>query len=96
MSPESHDLHRITFYICWVICMIVFGAILYSLIQFRKSKGPEASHFHKNLGVEMIWTTIPFVILVILAIPATFYIHQTDESTIQQFPLSKEFHKNQN
>src|ERR1700730_17777666 len=71
ISHEIYDLHMATFYICCVIAIIVFGAIIYSLIKFRKSKGARASHFHEHLPIEIIWTAIPFLILVVLAIPAT-------------------------
>lgn len=86
VSPISHDiydLHMAAFYICCVIAVIVFSVITYSLIKFRKSKGAQAAHFHEHLWIEIIWTTIPFLILVGLAIPATRVlgkIHNTDES----------------
>jgi len=85
ISQEVYDLHMAAFYICCVIGVGVFGVLLYSLIKHRKSKGYKAAHFHEHLGVEIIWTTIPFLILVALAIPATIvlkHIHNTDESAI--------------
>lgn len=88
VSPISHhiyDLHMAAFYICCVIAAIVFTVITYSLIKYRKSKGAEAAHFHEHLLVEIIWTAIPFLILVGLAIPATRVlgqIHNTEESAL--------------
>jgi cytochrome c oxidase subunit 2 len=88
VSPISHEiynLHMACFYICCVIGAGVFGVLIYSLIKFRKSKGAKAVHFHEHLGIEILWTTIPFLILVALAIPATIvlqHIHNTDESAL--------------
>lgn len=88
VSPVSHeiyDLHMAAFYICCVIGAIVFSVITYSLIKFRKSKGVQAAKFHENLLVEIIWTIIPALILIGLAIPATLvlaHIHNTDQSAL--------------
>ena len=73
-SPISHEIYRLhmaAFYICCVIGILVFGILIYSLIKFRKSKGAVSAHFHEHLGIEILWTTIPFLILVALAVPAT-------------------------
>ena len=81
LSHEIYQLHMAAFYVCCVIGLIVFAVLMYSLIRFRKSKGAQAVHFHEHLGIEIVWTTIPFLILVGLAIPATIvlmHIHDTD------------------
>jgi cytochrome c oxidase subunit 2 len=59
------------FYICVAIAVVVFGIMLYSIIRHRKSLGAEAKPFHESTVVEIIWTTIPLIILVAMAIPAT-------------------------
>ncbi len=88
VSPISHEiynLHMAAFYICCVIGLIVFSVLIYSLIKFRKSKGAVPAHFHEHLGVEILWTTIPFLILVALAVPATIvlqHIHNTDNAAL--------------
>lgn len=88
VSPISHEiynLHMAAFYVCCGIGVIVFGVLIYSLIKFRKSKGAVSAHFHEHLGIEILWTTIPFLILVALAIPATIvlqHIHNTDDAAI--------------
>lgn len=88
VSPISHEiynLHMAAFYVCCGIGVIVFGVLIYSLIVFRKSKGAKAAHFHEHLGVEIFWTAIPFLILVLLAIPATVvlqHIHDTSKSAL--------------
>jgi cytochrome c oxidase subunit 2 len=85
ISHEIYNLHMICFYVCCVIGLGVFSVLFYSLIKFRKSKGAKAANFHEHLGIEIIWTVIPFIILVILAIPATTIlaqIHNTDASSL--------------
>lgn len=85
ISEEVYRLHMAGFYVCCAIAVLVFGILIYSLIRFRKSKGAKAAHFHEHLGLEIFWTTIPFLILVGLAIPATIvlaHIHNTDESEL--------------
>jgi cytochrome c oxidase subunit 2 len=84
-SREIYNLHMACFYVCCGIGVIVFSVLIFSLIKYRKSKGAQAVHFHEHLGLEIFWTTIPFLILVILAIPATrvlSHIHNTDKSAL--------------
>jgi len=71
ISNEVYDLHMLIFYICCVIALIVFGVMFYSIFRHRKSKGAVAAHFHESTKVEIIWTVIPIIILVAMAIPAT-------------------------
>ncbi|MBB3140721.1 cytochrome c oxidase subunit II [Halomonas organivorans] len=71
LSRDIHTLHMVIFWICVVIGIVVFGAIFYSLFRYRRSRGAKASHFHEHTTVEVIWTVIPLLILVAMAIPAT-------------------------
>ena len=71
MSHEIYHLHMIVFWIVTIAGIGVFGVIIYSIINHRKSKGAVAAQFHESTTVEVIWTIIPFVILVAIAIPAT-------------------------
>lgn len=71
VSREIHSLHMTIFWICVVIGVIVFGAIFYSLFRYRHSRGHKAAHFHEHTTVEVIWTLIPLLILVAMAVPAT-------------------------
>jgi len=71
ISEKVYDLHMLIFYICCAIAVIVFGAMFYSMYHHRKSKGAVAAHFHESTKVEVIWTVIPIIILVLMAIPAT-------------------------
>lgn len=70
-SQSAYDLHMIILWICVVIGVLVFGIMFYSIFAFRKSKGAVAAQFHESTFIEILWTVIPFVILVVMAIPAT-------------------------
>ena len=71
IAREIYDLHTLIFIICCVIFVIVFGAMTYSIIYHRKSVGHKAAQFHENTTVEIVWTIIPFFILIGMAYPAT-------------------------
>lgn len=71
ISEQVYDLHMLIFYICCAIAVVVFGVMFYSMYHHRKSKGAVAAHFHESTKVEVIWTVIPIIILVLMAIPAT-------------------------
>jgi cytochrome c oxidase subunit 2 len=70
ISNEVYDLHMLITYICIVLAVIVFGAMFYSMFAHRKSKGHEAATFHESTTVEIVWTVVPFIILIGMAIPA--------------------------
>ena len=70
-SQSVFNLHMTIFYICLAIAVVVFGVMMWSIYHHRKSRGHEAAQFHGNILVEVIWTTIPFLILVAIAIPST-------------------------
>jgi len=81
LSKDMFDLHMVAMAICAVIGIVVFGVMFYSLIHHRKSKGYQAATFHTNTRLEIIWTIIPFLILVGLAIPATKVLIRLDDSS---------------
>lgn len=65
------ELHNMIMLICLIIFIIVFGFMFYSIIMHRKSRGHKAAQFHESAKLEVIWTVIPFLILVSMAIPST-------------------------
>jgi len=71
MAQQMFDLHSYIFWICVVIFVGVFGTMFYSIFKHRKSVGHQAAQFHENTTVEIVWTVIPFLILVFMAWPAT-------------------------
>lgn len=69
-SHLAYGLHMKAFWICVVIGIVVFGAMFYSIVKHRRSVHPNPAHFHENTLVEIVWTIIPVLILVALAVPA--------------------------
>ena len=70
VARDVFHLHNLIMLVCVGIFIVVFGTMFYSLFKHRKSVGHKAAHFHENTTVEIIWTVIPFVILVGMAYPA--------------------------
>ena len=70
VAQDVFNLHNLIMLVCLGIFIVVFGAMFYSLLKHRKSKGHQAAHFHENTTVEVVWTVIPFVILMGMAYPA--------------------------
>ena len=71
VSRDVYDLHMLVLYICTAIGVIVFGAMFWSIAFHRKSKGVKPADFHESTKIEILWTAIPIVILIAMAIPAT-------------------------
>ncbi|MFP5506888.1 MAG: cytochrome c oxidase subunit II [Gammaproteobacteria bacterium] len=71
IAQEAYSLHMLILWICVAIGVVVFGAMFYSIIYHRKSKGAVAAQFHESTAVEIAWTIVPFLILIGMAIPAT-------------------------
>ncbi|MFT4941354.1 MAG: cytochrome c oxidase subunit 2 [Paraglaciecola sp.] len=70
LSVEVYDLHMLMFAICVGIAIVVFGAMFYSMLFHRKSKGAKPANFHESVKVEIAWTVVPFIILIFMAVPA--------------------------
>ena len=70
-SAINYQLHMIVLWICVVIGVIVFSAMFFSIVLHRKSRNHQAAQFTHSTGAEIIWTVIPILILVVIAIPAT-------------------------
>ena len=70
ISRQVYDMHMFVLWICVWIGVVVFGAMAYSIVMHRKSKGHEPATFHESTAAEIVWTIIPFAILVTMAIPA--------------------------
>ncbi|WP_372522700.1 cytochrome c oxidase subunit II [Sulfuricaulis sp.] len=74
VTPVAHrilELHNMILLICVIIFVIVFGVMFYSIFAHRKSRGYKPATFHDNATLEVVWTVIPFLILVSMAIPST-------------------------
>jgi cytochrome c oxidase subunit 2 len=71
ISREIYDLHWGILWVCVAIFVVVFGAMFWSIFKHRRSMGAKAAQFHENTTIEVIWTIVPFVILIGMAYPAT-------------------------
>ncbi len=80
VSKDIYYLHMVCIAVCAIIGVVVFGVMIYSLIHHRKSKGYKPASFHDNPRLEVIWSIIPFLILVGLAIPATRVLIRMDDT----------------
>jgi cytochrome c oxidase subunit 2 len=81
VSKEVYDLHMLVLYICTAIGVVVFGAMFWSIAFHRKSKGAKPADFHESTKVEILWTTIPIVILIGMAVPATHTLIAMEDNT---------------
>jgi cytochrome c oxidase subunit 2 len=70
LSRDIYGLHTLILWICVVIAVAVFGVMIYSIATFRKSRGAVPATFDHSTKAEIIWTVIPVLILVGMAIPA--------------------------
>jgi cytochrome c oxidase subunit 2 len=71
IAAEQASLHWFMLIICTVVFVIVFAVMFWSIFAHRKSKGAVAAKFHESVTVEVIWTAIPFIIVIIMALYAT-------------------------
>ena len=71
ISENAYDIHMLMLYICTIIGVLVFGAMTWSIIHHRKSKAHKPAQFYHSTFAEIVWTIIPFIILVGFAVPAT-------------------------
>ena len=80
-SVDHFDLHMIVLWICVVIGIGVFTVMFTSIVLHRKSRGHEAAKFNHSIKAEIIWTIIPVLILVVMAVPATTALVRMEDSS---------------
>jgi cytochrome c oxidase subunit II len=71
IAREIDGLHTMMLIICGLIFVAVFGVMFYSIWKHRKSQGAVPADFHESTKVEIVWTVVPFIIVIIMALPAT-------------------------
>ena len=71
IASQIYDLHMLMVWVCLAIFVVVFAVMFYSLYKHRKSVGHKAAQFHEHHTLEIIWTIIPALILIVMAVPAT-------------------------
>ena len=84
VTPIARDilnLHNLIIIVCAIIFVVVFGAMFYSIFAHRKSRGHKAADFDESTKVEIVWTVVPFLILVGMAIPSTATLLRMDDFT---------------
>jgi cytochrome c oxidase subunit 2 len=81
IAQDVSDLHLLMMVIIAVIFVGVFGVMFYSIYAHRKSVGHEAAQFHENTTVEVAWTIVPTLILVLMAWPATTHLLAVRDSS---------------
>lgn len=88
ISRRIYDLHMIMYWWCVAIAIFVFGWMIYSLVRFRKSQGavPDTQLVH-NTKAEFIWTILPVLILIIMALPATKTLIETDDASHSELTI---------
>ncbi|NHZ35207.1 cytochrome c oxidase subunit II [Massilia rubra] len=71
IASEINDLHTWMMVVCLVIFVAVFGVMFYSVFKHRRSLGHKPATFHESTAVEIAWTIVPFLIVIVMALPAT-------------------------
>ncbi len=88
ISRRVYDLHMIMYWWCVAIAIFVFGWMIYSMVRFRKSQGavPDTKLVH-NTKAEIIWTVLPVLILIVMAVPATRTLIETDDASKSELTI---------
>ena len=81
IAEEQMWLHNVLMIVCTVVFVGVFGVMFYSIWKHRKSVGHKAASFHESVTIEMAWTIIPFIIIILMALPATKVIVAEKDTT---------------
>ena len=81
ISQKVYDMHMISLTVVTVIGILVFGVMFWSIFHHRKSRGVKPAQFSHSTTVEVIWTTIPLIIIIGLAIPATKLLIEMDDTS---------------
>jgi cytochrome c oxidase subunit 2 len=71
IAAQQNELHYWMLVVCTGIFIVVFGFMFYSIVKHRKSVGHQAAHFHESVGVEIAWTVVPFIIVILMGAAAT-------------------------
>ena len=81
IAEDQAWLHWFMLIVCTVIFLAVFGVMFYSIWKHRKSVGHKAASFHESVTVEIVWTIVPFIIVILMALPATKVIVAMKDTT---------------
>ena len=81
LAQDIITMHHWMLIVCLVIFVAVFGVMFYSIFKHRKSKGHQAANFHESVKVEIAWTIVPFIIVILMALPATKVVVAMKDTT---------------
>jgi cytochrome c oxidase subunit II len=82
MSREIYKLHMLIFWVCVIIAVVVFAAMIWSIVFYRKSQGAIAdTTMVHNTKVEIVWTAVPVIILIAMAVPAARTLVEIEDTT---------------
>lgn len=81
ISQRIQTLHHVSLFVCLAVGVLVFGAMFYTIIAHRRSVHPEPANFHESTKVEVIWTLIPTLILIGMAVPATITLRDIEDNS---------------
>ena len=81
IAHEQMWLHNMMLILCLAIFIAVFGVMFYSIFKHRKSKGAVPANFHESVKVEIAWTIVPFIIVILMALPATKVVVAMKDTT---------------
>ncbi|HEX2012771.1 MAG TPA: cytochrome c oxidase subunit II [Roseateles sp.] len=81
IAAEQMWLHNMMLGVCLLIFIAVFGVMFYSIFKHRKSKGAVPATFHESVTVEILWTIVPFIIVILMALPATKVVVAMKDTT---------------
>ena len=81
LAENIYTLHNFVLIVCVLICVAVFGVMFYSIYAHRKSKGHKPAHFHESTSLEIAWTVVPFMIVVVIGVYATPVVMAQKDTT---------------
>ncbi len=88
IAEEQVWLHWFMLIICTVIFVAVFGVMFYSIWKHRKSLGHKPANFHESVKVEIAWTVVPFIIVILMALPATKAVVASKDTSNADIPIN--------
>ena len=87
IAEEQRWLHDMMMVICLAIFVAVFSVMFYSIWKHRKSRGHKPATFHESVKVEIIWTIVPFLIVILMALPATKVLVAQKDTTNEDLTI---------
>ena len=92
-ASSMHEAQMAILWVCIAVLGLVFALILRSVIQHRRGANEPSSNFHESLGGEIIWTTIPFVLVILMALPATLLVIDAENGSDSERTVEETGHQ---